>query len=178
LILSPYPEDYAVSCFSDSPSRIFKILCKENPKGPCKVATRYPAGEAGIEWVDKTAAYAFHHPGWVDVLVIDECQRIRSGRDVPPNVALVLDEGRHIDLEVWAVGRRPIQIPMLLRSLCQTQISFRLNSKRDVVVMEDYFGDLAGQVQSLENHEYLYHDDKDPRVYKFNKDANLIKTFS
>jgi len=177
-VLTPYPPDYEYGAIPLDYQEAWKALAKY-PQRSCRIVTAYPPGKKNvIPFTDKIARFAYHHPGWVDVLVLDECQRLRVKRDVSDDLAILIDEGRHVNLNVWAIGRRPIQTPMLLRSQCQTQVSFRQNSQRDIVVLEDYYGDNAEKARTLGEFEFLRHDDDKLGVYHYSKDNELINIYS
>lgn len=94
------------------------------------------------------------------VVVWDEVQRIRTGKDIPYYFRQLLDEGRHRDTWVWAIARRPVNTPVLIRSIAEEVFTFRLHSKNDISLMEDYFSEAAPAIRHLPKYHYFTYADE------------------
>lgn len=112
----------------------------------------------------------------VQITDFEEAERIFSVIFDSPNTLLVIDEaevfiekmtnartsyfhkivsfGRHDNIGLLAIGRRPVELNVYLRAARTTLITFRLNETQDIDRMERY-GFNRKEVEQLSNHEYL-----------------------
>lgn len=152
LILTPFPRDYAGAgtIFPDLPSAL--VYLRSAPYERSAVAPL--PGRSGPATASIACEYIYSYPS-ARILAIDECHRIREGVDVPSSVHDFVCEGRHVGLSLWAISQRPVRTPIVVRSEAGRVISFRQNSKNDIRILEDYFGDDAEKARTLAPYCYL-----------------------
>jgi len=104
-----------------------------------------------------------HFSGWLyqyftDVhVIVDEIQRYKMNRNgdfsesgrLPRNFYQLIDEGRHRNISVTAIARTPRQTTPQLRSLADDVVAFRLRSKLDLKILEDWYDDEAVKIREL-----------------------------
>jgi len=110
------------------------------------------------------------------IFIVDECQRMQVGKgDLPYWFKRLLDEGRHRNSWVWAIARRPVTTPLLIRSLSEEVFSFRLHSKRDIEIMSDYFGDKAEDLRNLPKFHYFYYSDSNGYIAHYDAEGHCVE---
>lgn len=150
LILAPYPEDYdTVSIHADSITHALKIL-ESFPLAKIHIKSISANEPAQADFL----CYRIMQSKKSCLVCIDECQRIRTGKDIPFHVKQIIDEGRHINVDLIAIARRPVQTPIIFRSLVEQNYSFRLNSQNDIRIQTDYYGDSAEKLRELERFKF------------------------
>lgn len=99
------------------------------------------------------------------LVCIDEIQNLRLDArkeislkgELPVSLYRIIDEGRHYDIDIICVARRPVQFTPLLQSLADEIVTFRLTSNNDIKKLEEFFGDNAYKAAQLKKFHALRH---------------------
>jgi hypothetical protein len=99
------------------------------------------------------------------LICIDEIQNLRLDKrheisikgELPVTLYRLIDEGRHYDIDIICIARRPMQFTPLLQSLADEYVTFRLTSKNDLLKLDEYFGDNTYKVCELQKFHALRH---------------------
>jgi DNA helicase HerA-like ATPase len=113
------------------------------------------------------------------LVVIDEIQNLRIDKnnqisirgDLPVTLYRLIDEGRHFDISVICIARRPVQFTPLLQSLADEYVTFRLTSKNDLNKIEEYFGMQTYIVCTLPKFYALRHKETEEFNYRIFPDG-------
>lgn len=103
----------------------------------------------------------------LDLLAIDEANRIAPPRKaLLPEIAELVDFGRHKALTVIYIARRPVQLHTDIIELADYLVIFKLSGKNDIRYLEDLRKGLGDEVLKLPKHYFIVLDKtRDFKIY-------------
>lgn len=110
--------------------------------------------------------FLYHVPGIL--VVIEEVSLYTSPQSIPEEISRLVRYGRHKDISLIFVSRRPAEIHRDLSAQSDVIVSFVQHEPRDVSYFRALLGPAAKGVQSLKRYELIAggNPDKFPRVVK------------
>lgn len=89
-------------------------------------------------------------------LAIDEIDRFTSASWMPPGLAYLVNQGRHVQVSMIATARRPQQIPREFTSQAHLFEIFRMTEPRDLAYLAQFIGDsTAAKLPNLAPYSFL-----------------------
>lgn len=89
------------------------------------------------------------------LLVIEEVDTYADPHHCPLALKTLLKKGRHWDVSMMFVSRRPAEIHRLITSQSQRFILFKIIEPRDIIYLRSIIGQEADQIPSLEILHYM-----------------------
>ncbi len=89
------------------------------------------------------------------VFAVEEVDLFCKSWKMPLPFEHMVSIGRHREISVFAVSRRPANVHPLIRSQASKVITFRQNEPRDIEWLEQVIGDAAHKVPKLRQYECL-----------------------
>jgi len=88
--------------------------------------------------------------------LVDECDLYATPAFTPENFLWILKIGRHKDIEVVCISRRPAEMSRNITAQAEQFFIFRTTEPRDIAYLKG-FVDGAEKIISLDNYEYLWY---------------------
>lgn len=106
------------------------------------------------------------------VLVLEEADQIAPVTGVSPDVARLVSQGRHVNLEIIATTRRPAEVARILTANAAEYYIFRIQEPGDLTYLRSVIGpEATARVAELPEYAFVYwtpagwregHVEKDP----------------
>lgn len=103
---------------------------------------------------------AFELPG--TLLVLEECNNYCSSATLPWELARLVRQGRHREIDQYYVARRPSELHRDLTANSDFVVTFRQEEPRDVLYLRERMGpELAERARTLADYQIIVHGDLD-----------------
>lgn len=131
------------------------VMHLSNPRRDALHYCFYPPGEMqGADYLLRVSEIVQNC-----TVVLEEIDLICSAAYIPPYLSNSIRRGRHFNVDLICVSRRPAEVPRLLTSQAQRFYLFRFTEPRDLKYIADTFdNDTADRVSSLGQYQYLVKD--------------------
>lgn len=141
--MAEYDDGYEVVYEEECPDAILAAV--RRPR--FRLACRCLAAEDNLDLIRLTYASAEDCPGLF--LIVEETSLYCSPTSLPDEIAAVVRYGRHRQLDLCFVARRPSELHRDLTANADVLITFRTQEPRDLIYLRTFYGDEALTLQSL-----------------------------
>lgn len=136
-------DEYAGYCVRDFPE-----FLEADRSGRSRIVCKF------TDDLDVTYALLYLWERGEITVVLEEVDQQAASFSINPALEQLIKYGRHRNLSIIGVTRRPFEITALLRSQADSVVTFRQGEPRDLVFLREAFGGDPGTISSLPPHHY------------------------
>lgn len=109
-------------------------------------------------------------------LIVDEIEYYGKGQESVPGLIRIAEHGRHRDLNLIGMTRRPALVSKTITAQVDKLILFRVQDPNDVRYFSQYIHkDILKYIRKLDRYEYLLYEFGE--ISHYDKDSKLIAKF-